>query len=353
MAGRLETGGADLEPPLDASAEQTEAGRGATPPAEPAPLGLNDRAAAIADGMASDAIGLRIAVSRLAAGSRVIDCGIAVAGGLEAGRLLAEACMGGLGRVEISEYNADGLRFPGVSVRTDHPAEACLASQYAGWAIHPEGYFAMGSGPLRAVASVETELYERLGYSEPAADRGVLVLETRTPPTDAVAEWVAARANHAADRLTFLAAPTASIAGSVQISARVIETALHKVDHLGFDVRHIVSAVGSAPLAPVAKNDIRAIGRTNDCVLYGGVVHLTVYAEDDELVELVPRVPSSASSDYGTPFYELFQRYEGDFYKVDPELFSPAEVHIHNVASGRTFRAGALNADVLRRSLHR
>lgn len=325
---------------------ETEAGR-----REQAMLQLNERAARIADRMESDAGALRVAVSTLVERTRVIDCGAAVSGGLEAGRLLAEACMGGLGRVELSTWELDSLRSPGVQVRTDHPAVSCLASQYAGWAVRPEGYFAMGSGPLRAVARVETELYERLGYAEPDARRGVLVLETRSPPDDDVAAWVAAKSGLAAEHLTFLMAPTASVAGSVQISARVVETALHKLDHLGFDVRRIVSAIGSAPLAPVASDDLRAIGRTNDCVLYGGVVHLTVLAEDDELEDLVPRLPSSASPDYGAPFHELFQRYGGDFYKVDPGLFSPAEVHVCNIASGRTFTAGARNVDVLVRSM--
>jgi methenyltetrahydromethanopterin cyclohydrolase len=314
-------------------------------------LRLNERAAAIADAMVADADLLGVAAATLDNGARVIDCGIAAPGGLEAGRLLAEACMGGAGRVGFTAVDLDGLRLPGVHVRTDHPALACLGSQYAGWAIKPEGYFAMGSGPLRAVARVEGELFARLAYGEPATGRGVLVLESRTPPDAAVAAYVAAKAGSAPDRLTFLIAPTASTAAGVQISARVVETALHKLSELGFDVRKVLCGFGTAPLAPVAKNDMRAIGRTNDCVLYGGVVHLTVRADDEELQALAPRVPSAASRDYGTPFYDLFQRYGGDFYKVDPQLFSPAQVWLTNVKSGRTFAAGSVNAAVLRQSL--
>lgn len=259
--------------------------------------------------------------------------------------------MGGAGRVGFTGLIFDGLNLPGVCVQTDHPALACLASQYAGWAIKPEGYFAMGSGPLRAIARVEKELYEHLGYSESSDGRGVLVLETRTLPTEAVVEYVVAKSGVAAERLTILVAPTATIAAGVQVSARVIETAMHKIHELGFDVGKVVGGFGTAPLPPVAKNDMRAIGRTNDCVLYGGVTHLTVRAEDAELEALVPRIPSSSSRDYGTPFYDLFQRYGGDFYKVDPHLFSPAEVFVTNAKTGRTFRAGAVNPEVLRQSL--
>ncbi len=314
-------------------------------------LGLNRRAARIADSMVEDAAELRIAATRLDNGARVIDCGIEAAGGLEAGRRLAEVCMGGLGQVGFNALEFEGLRLPGLVVRTDHPATSCLGAQYAGWAIQPEGYFAMGSGPLRAIARVEKELFAELRYAETVDEPGVLVLETRAAPDTAVAEFVVSKSGVAAERLTFLVAPTASLAGGVQISARVVETGLHKLHALGFDVMRVQSGFGTAPIAPVAKNDVRAIGRTNDCMLYGGVAHFSVRADDDELTDLVPRVPSSASSDYGKPFYDIFQSYDGDFYKVDPHLFSPAEVFVTNLASGRTFHAGSTNAEVLRRSL--
>ena len=226
-----------------------------------------------------------------------------------------------------------------------------MASQYAGWAINPEGFFAMGSGPLRARARVEKELFGKLGYREDV-DRGVLVLEGRTLPTDDVAAWVARKAGVSPDALTFAVAPTASLAGGVQIVARMVETGLHKMETLGFDVTRVVSAIGTAPLPPVAKNDMRAIGRTNDCVLYGGVARYTVRADDEKLAHLAEKLPSSSSSDYGTPFAEIFRRYDNDFYKIDPMLFSPAEVWITSAATGRTFHGGRVNADVLGRSLY-
>ena len=264
---------------------------------------------------------------------------------------MAAMCMGGLGHVDFVTLTIGGESWPGVQVWTDHPAESCMASQYAGWAINPEGFFAMGSGPLRAIARVEQGLYERLGYGEPPTGPGVLVLETREHPGPHVARWLSEKSGVARDRLTLLVAPTAAPAACVQISARVVETALHKIHELGFDVGNVRTGFGTAPIAPPAKNDARALGRTNDCILYGGVVHLTLDASDEELAALAPRVPSSASRDYGTVFYELFKRYEWDFYKVDPLLFSPAEVHLTSARSGRTFAAGSLNPELLRRSL--
>jgi methenyltetrahydromethanopterin cyclohydrolase len=314
-------------------------------------LTMNERARDLADAMSEDATGLRIGVQTLAGGARVIDAGVQVDGGLEAGMVLGEICMGGLGDVEYASLVLGGENWPGVQVRTDHPAEACMASQYAGWAIQVDKYFAMGSGPLRAHARVEKELFEKLHYAEQATC-GVLVLEGRQLPTDEVAAYVARKATLSPAQLTFLIAPTASLAGSTQISARILETGLHKMETLGFDVRQVVSGIGTAPIAPVAKNDLRGIGRTNDCILYGGQAHYTVKAGDTELADLAARLPASASKDYGTPFYEIFERYDKDFYKIDPLLFSPAEVWLTSVTSGKTYHAGRVGADVLRKSLY-
>ncbi|HTG83993.1 MAG TPA: methenyltetrahydromethanopterin cyclohydrolase, partial [Gemmatimonadales bacterium] len=212
-------------------------------------------------------------------------------------------------------------------------------------------YFAMGSGPIRSHARVERELFSKLSYAE-EADHGVLVLEGRELPTAEVTEWIATKARLKPAQLTIVIAPTASLAGGSQISARVLETGLHKIETLGFDVQRIVSGIGTAPLAPPAKNDLRAIGRTNDCILYGGEAHYLVRADDGELAELAPKVPASASRDYGKPFYEIFERYNKDFYKIDPLLFSPAEVWLTSVASGKTYRAGGVNPDVLKQSLY-
>jgi methenyltetrahydromethanopterin cyclohydrolase len=198
---------------------------------------------------------------------------------------------------------------------------------------------------------VEQELFEKLDYAE-EAKHGVLVLEGRVLPDAAVAAWVAEKARLKPAQLSFVVAPTASLAGGVQISARILETGLHKMETLGFDVLRVVSGYGAAPIPPVAKNDLKAIGRTNDCILYGGQAHYTIRAADDELAELASKVPATASRDYGTPFYDIFQRYNGDFYKIDPLLFSPAEVWLTSTETGRTFHAGHLNPEILEASLH-
>jgi methenyltetrahydromethanopterin cyclohydrolase len=314
-------------------------------------LSLNDRALELADRLASDAEAVGVAVATLFNGTRVIDCGAHAVGGFEAGRRFAEICMAGLGTVTATPLVLDGRWFPGVTVTTDRPAVACLAAQYAGWRLDYEGYFAMGSGPGRALIHAE-DLYDDLGWDEHAS-AAVLCLETREAPTPNVADFVAQRAGVPSSALTLLMAPTASVAGGVQIAARVVETALHKLHELHFDVRRVVAGFGTCPLPPVAGDDMAALGRTNDAVLYGGQVHLTVEADDhddDALRDLVQRLPASASSDYGEPFGSVLKGANFDFYEIDPLLFSPAQIRLTSVGSGRSFEAGSVNLEVLERS---
>jgi methenyltetrahydromethanopterin cyclohydrolase len=315
-----------------------------------ADLAMNERAWVLADRYIARADELQVTVRTLPSGARLIDAGIASPGSIAAGCMLAELCLGGLGHVDLMSLTLDEEIWSGVRVSTDHPAEACMASQYAGWAINPGRFFAMGSGPLRAHARVERELFGKLGYAEDAA-HGVLVLEGRILPDDDVVAWIAAKARLESAVLTLAVAPTSSLAGGVQIAARVVETGLHKMDALGFDVTRVKSATGTAPIAPVAPDDLTAIGRTNDCILYGGQARFVVDADDDELESLAGRLPACASHDYGRPFSETFRRYDNDFYKIDPMLFSPAEVWVTSARTGRVFHGGRVNIDVLRTSL--
>src|SRR5439155_26610230 len=121
-----------------------------------------------------------------------------------------------------------------------------------------------------------------------------------------------------------------------EVVARSDETALHKLHELHFDLGQVSCAFGTAPLPPVGENELHAIGRTNDAILYGGRVVLWVNADDALLAEVGPKVPSSASSDYGEPFTAIFERYGHDFYKIDPMLFSPAQIAFQNLKTGRS-----------------
>jgi methenyltetrahydromethanopterin cyclohydrolase len=311
-------------------------------------MSLNRRALWVVESLLAHADERRVVAHPVEGGGRYVDCGIDSRGGLLAGLDLARICMGDLAQVSLSSGEVGKQAIPLVQVVTDHPVRACLASQYAGWALKDGNFFALGSGPMRAVAGSE-DIFDAIGYRE-AADAVAGVLESRKPPTPAIVAKIAESCRVEPVDVTLLVAPTASLAGGVQVVARSVETALHKLAELKFDLSRIVAAHGSAPLPPVAASDLGAIGRTNDAVLYGARVVLAVTGDDASIERIGPQVPSSASRDHGEPFAAIFARYNHDFYAVDPHLFSPAEVVFQNVETGKSRAFGAVNPDVLSRS---
>ncbi len=314
-----------------------------------AAFGLNARAGELADRMVAEADMLRIGVSAGALGETLIDCGAKHPGGIEAGLRMAAICMGGLGSVTVSPAEATP-RWPWhLVVRSSQPVAACLGSQYAGWSLKhkDEGtsFFALGSGPARALARREP-LFAEFSIEE-TSDRAVLVLESEMAPPPPVVERVAAECGVAPSGLTILFAPTRSLAGSVQVVARVVEVALHKAHVLKFPLDRIVDAIGSAPLSPPHPDLATAMGRTNDAIIFGGRVHLFVTGPAKDAQDLAAELPSFRSRDYGAPFAEIFRRFGGDFYAIDPMLFSPAWVSVTAIEAGETFRAGTIAADLL------
>jgi methenyltetrahydromethanopterin cyclohydrolase len=236
-----------------------------------------------------------------------------------------------------------------LTVSSSQPALACLASQYAGWSLsHGEGkqsWFALGSGPVRAMAGKE-ELFTELGYAD-RHDKGVIVLEVDTRPPAPVIEKILKDSGLAPAGLTIILTPTQSLAGTTQVVARVLEVALHKVHILGFDPYIVIDGTASAPLPAPGKNFMAAMARTNDAILYGGVAHLLVDCEDVEAQKLSQQLPSSCSRDYGRSFGDLFKAAGYDFYKLDPMLFAPARAIVSNLRSGKTFSAGSVNGELL------
>lgn len=277
----------------------------------------------------------------------VIDCGVQVQAGWEAGVLFAEVCLGGLARVKLHWSDFNGLRWPAVEVFTDHPVRACIASQYAGWPIQNGTLLAMGSGPGRAIIH-KGSVYETSGY-EDDSETAILCLESERLPSDEVLQHLLNELGCDPKNLYILVAPTASQVGSVQIAARALETGLSKLMELGYDLERLDSGWGTCPLPPVAGDQLSALGRSNDGILYGATVLYNLRDEDEVLDVLVKQVPSCSSKEYGRPFLEVYKEY-GNFYDIDPRIFSPAVVWLCNLNSGRSFRAGTLRPDLLRDS---
>ena len=291
---------------------------------------------------------LGIDVHETADGAHVLDFGVEAPGSLSAGITLAEVCTAGLAKIAVAQGEVVGVGWPLVLVETDEPVEACVFSQYAGWQVSVGKFFGMGSGPMRAAAAHE-ELFSRFDYREEAA-RVVGVVESGRLPDDEVVRTLAAKCGVDAANVALLVAPTSSLAGTLQVVSRSVETALHKLLELEFDITRVTSAIGSAPLAPVAADDLSGIGRTNDAILYGARVTLWMTGDDESIEEIGPSVPSNASDAYGEPFLTIFEAAGRDFYAVDRLLFSPAEVVFHNLETGRVHAFGGVNHDVLARS---
>src|SRR5579875_1776271 len=115
-------------------------------------MSLNEKALRLADHMAATAASLRIAVATTPNGARILDCGIAVEGGLQAGLAMARVCLAGQAEVALVPGpplsppgmggDEGGVPAPLVQVYSDHPVLACMASQYAGWQVSVGKFFA-------------------------------------------------------------------------------------------------------------------------------------------------------------------------------------------------------------------
>ncbi|WP_298955692.1 methenyltetrahydromethanopterin cyclohydrolase [uncultured Methylobacterium sp.] len=322
----------------------------ATIPDAPRPS-VNALAGPLVEALVADAVALRLAVRREPGGARLVDAGAAARGSVEAGRRIAEICLGGLGTVSLAPAGPVAAWPLTVVVHSADPVLACLGSQYAGWSLaggEGSDFFALGSGPGRAAAAVES-LFEELRYRDEAG-RIALVLESASPPPAKVVAEVAQAARVAPGDVTFIYAPTQSLAGSTQVVARVLEVALHKAHAVGFDLGAIVDGIGAAPLSPPHPDFVQAMGRTNDAIIYGGRVQLFVEADDADARGLAEALPSTTSRDHGAPFAEIFARFNGDFYAIDSHLFSPAEVVVTSLRTGTSHRGGRLVPGLVERS---
>ncbi len=292
-----------------------------------------------------------VTVDKTKSGATLIDAGINAKGGFNAGRIITEICMGGLGKTRIFPKRYGDFELPSIFVHTDHPALATLGSQFAGWQIKSGDFFAIGSGPARALALKPRDVYDKIGYRD-EAEVAVIVLETSKIPPENLVEQFAAECKVSPAQLYIVLAPTTSAAGSTQVSGRIVETGLHKLSKLGVDPLSVSHAWGCAPIAPVHPKFTEAMGKTNDVILYGGVAYYALkHGNDDELRTLLEKAPSSASKLYGKPFKEVFKEAGYDFYQIDPNLFAPAVLVVNNVVTGSVFQVGEVNVNVLAESL--
>jgi len=313
-------------------------------------LSVNRLAWKLLDELVENAELCGISIEKTDSGTTIIDAGANARGGFEAGKIITEICMGGCAKAAITHQKYGDLDLPSIQIYSDHPIIATLGSQYAGWQINKEGYFAIGSGPARALAQKPKDIYGEIRYKDDF-NKGIIVLEADKGPPANIVESFARDCKIAPQNLAIVLTPTASLAGATQVSGRIVETGIHKLRRLGLDANVITYASGYAPISPAHPKFVRAMARTNDAILYGGTAYYVVdYDDEEKLMDMAKKAPSMASEAYGRPFIEIFKEAKYDFYKIDPDLFAPAVVTINNARTGKTFQFGKINPESLRKS---
>jgi methenyltetrahydromethanopterin cyclohydrolase len=314
------------------------------------PLSINRLAWKLLDKLSQNLELYGVEVEETNSGAIIVDAGVKAKGGFLAGKIITEICMGGLGKAQITHSQYGQMELPSIFVHTDHPVVATLGSQFAGWQIKKGDYFAIGSGPGRALALKPKEIYEKIGYKDDF-DRTIVVLETEKLPPETLINRLAGDCHVPPENLALVLTPTTSLAGATQISGRIVETGIHKLSTLGMSVGAILYAWGCAPIAPIHQKFAKAMARTNDAILYGGTAYYVIdYEDEEELAKIVQKAPSKASKNYGKPFMEIFKEAGYDFYKIDPNLFAPAVLIVNNVRTGNTFKSGEINSKILAES---
>lgn len=323
-------------------------------------ISLNKTAMVLFKKMCEQADKYLVTVEEAQCGATLIDAGLKSEGGYLAGELVTEICLAGLGTANISPIPYGDIILPSVVVKTDFPALSLLGSQFAGWQIKGENYSAIASGPARALALKPKDLYEKLQYKE-VTDSAVIVLETEKRPPESTLEFIATKCNISPKNLSVVMFSTTSLVGATQVSGRIIETGLHKLERVGLDPLVVKHAFGYTPIVPLHPVAGDAMGRTNDAILYAGVTNYTVNYEDEkDLERIVKQAPSSASkmiqearalAAKSPKFLDIFKEAGFDFYKIDTNIFAPAVVSINNIRTGNTFSAGNIDVDVIKSSL--
>ena len=315
-------------------------------------ISVNEKAQILVKDLIDNHNYYRVNIEKGHNGCTIIDAGINSLGNMEAGRVISEICLGGLGRVHILNTMQNAEWPLTVHVNTNDPVIACLGSQYAGWSLSSKEdgskFNALGSGPARSLALKEP-LFKDIKYSDKASST-CLVMEVDSFPPNDVIEKISTDTKVDAKNLTIIIAPTSSIVGNIQVVSRVLEVALHKAHELKFPMNEIIEGFGSSPIPPTSPDFLTAMGRTNDAIIFAGITQLYVNTSDDNANELCLKMPSSTSNDYGKPFADIFKDYEYDFFKIDANLFSPSKVIISNMKTGNTFISGKIDNALMKKS---
>lgn len=312
-------------------------------------LSVNQEAYKIVEQVLRNADRLCVRASRLANGTTVIDMGQQVHGSWLAGKYYAEITMGGLGELTFQSFQLDDRLLPSVQVTSAHPLLVGWVCQKHADPLMGEGVQPILTGPAKALLFPPDESVLFAGY-EDQSEVAVASFQTNEPISEVVAEAVARACRVSTENLYIVVAPTTSLVCAIQVAARPIDQIMHRLHEEGFDIHAVRHVMGWAPIPPLSADELIAMGRINDSLLYGGSVLLYVEGDDGAIESMIPRLPTNAHREYGKPFAQIFEEYDRDFHKMDMRLHSLAYVQINNISTGRTFSAGGIDEEVLRRS---
>ena len=312
-------------------------------------ISINQEAMKIVRTILENPAAIGTLVSKLDNGTTVIDMGQQAPGSWVAARYYTLITLGGLGEFsyETFPYLINGVRLPAVRVMIDAPLLACCASQIAGWRLEAGDFAPILAGPARALNEKPDPHFDHISYRD-TYHEAVIAIQTSEPVRAEWAETIAAACHIEPKDLYILVAPNRSLVCAVQVSARIVEQTIHRLEEEGLSMGAIFSAQGFCVLPPLIDDDLISMGRINDCLLYGGEATFYLRHNDDNFVaDLAQKVVAEACSAYGRPFIEIFEDADRDFYKIPLDLHSPAVVHLNNLTTGTTHSAGEINEAVL------
>ncbi len=316
-------------------------------------IGVNERAVKLAKLLVNDEEGYKVKVHRIA-GAYVIDCGVEMSGSWGAAKIMTEVLYGGLNEITYETFpeKIDYVYYNAVHVYSDHVVMQQAGCNISGWELKPGKYAPVLAGPGRTLARKKGDWFSSYSNYADKYHEAVLTVEMGRMLNEEEVEELIEALGIEAENVYILVAASGSIACSVEVSARIIEQSLHRLHEEKFDLDNIIEAHGFCVIPPVIKDDLIAMGRLNDVLIYGGQCTFTVDCEDSEIEALIDKITSDKCSMYGSMFKTIYEENGCDFYKVPMEMYSPAKVVIINQRTGRVFKAGKFNLDILAKSFN-
>ena len=315
-------------------------------------ISLNKYAMKVVEEIMEDPERLGCEVHKMDCGVNLIDMGMHCRGSWKAALLFTRASFGDLGVCSLGTFKLnENYSFTSINMFVEQPKIACLGSEIAGWKLGKGEYAMIGSGPARAIAHVASDWYFEMTDYRDSYDHAVLCIQDVRFPDDQIAMEIANACHTKPENTYLLFAPSTCIVGSMQVSARMLEQTCHKMFEKKFDPGQMVLMRGSAPIAPIVKDEDKTFGRINDALIYGSEIEVWVDADDIAIAKVIHQLSGNTSSpNYGELFEDVFRRADNDFFYVDHDVHSVGKIQIHNINSGRAFCAGEINYAALEKS---